>query len=255
MKYDLALALDMGRRPYQEDSIAADFAHGPAFGFAVLADGMGGHAAGDIASKLVMTEVFSNLKLQADNPAELEADIANVLIAAANAANTCIHTHVSKNPDCAGMGATLLATVIFENRLYWISVGDSPLFLYRKGKLEQLNEDHSLAPQIDFMVKTGQIDEATARNHPDRNSLRSVVMGRNIPMTDCSGKAALLQPGDIVIAASDGLQFLTNAQIETVLKSNRKKPSVDIAEALMAALEKLDDPDQDNISIAVLRLI
>jgi protein phosphatase len=254
MRYDVATAISVGRRDYQEDAVAADFSAGNRFGFAVLSDGMGGHAAGDVASKIVVTEVFSELKLKLGNGHDVEGDIAAVLRSIAQGANDCIDAHVSRNPELRGMGATLLAPVIFEDRLYWISIGDSPLFLYRGGKLRQLNEDHSLAPQIDLMVKTGQLDPETARNHPDRNSLTSVVMGRRIPLIDCKGRPTELEPGDILIAASDGLQFLSETQIEAVLRKTARRPSTEIAEALLAAVERQRDPDQDNVSFAIVKI-
>jgi serine/threonine protein phosphatase PrpC len=143
---------------------------------------------------------------------------------------------------------------LVENRLWWISIGDSPLFLYRNGKLSQLNEDHSMAPQIDFMVKSGLMDAEVAANHPDRNCLISVLMGTRIPKIDCPAKPVELQAGDIVICASDGLQFLTNAQIEKLVGKYRKSRSTEIAERLLEELTKLDDPDQDNISFTIIKV-
>jgi serine/threonine protein phosphatase PrpC len=143
---------------------------------------------------------------------------------------------------------------LVENRLWWISVGDSPLFLYRGGKLSQLNEDHSMAPQIDFMVKSGLMDAETGANHPDRNCLISVLMGMRIPKVDCPVRPVDLKAGDIVICASDGLQFLTNAQIEKVVGKYSRKRSTEIAERLLEELVRLDDPDQDNISFTIIKV-
>jgi PPM family protein phosphatase len=133
-------------------------------------------------------------------------------------------------------------------------VGDSPLFLYRGGKLTQLNEDHSMAPQIDFMVKSGLMDAEVGANHPDRNCLISVLMGTRIPKIDCPTKPYELKAGDIVVCSSDGLQFMTNAQIEKVLGKYRKTRSTEIAERLLQELNRLDDPDQDNISFTIIKI-
>lgn len=254
MKYDVATAVSIGRRDYQEDAVACDFALGAPFGFAVLADGMGGHAAGDIASKIVVTEVFSEIKLQAGDPCALESEIGEVLRSVAHGANACIEAHVAQNPALRGMGATLVAPVLFENRLYWLSIGDSPLFLYRKGTLSQINEDHSLAPQIDMMVRMGQLDAEAARNHPDRNSLTSVVMGRRIPQMDCRAEPTPLERDDIVIASSDGLQYLSNKEIEAVIKRHHRRGAHDIAAALMKAVDDLGNPEQDNVSLALIKI-
>ncbi len=254
MRYDVATAISIGQRDYQEDAVIADFNLGNDYGFAVLSDGMGGHAAGDIASKIVVTEVYSELKIQAGNVQALEREIVDVLRGVAEGANACIDAQVAENPELRGMGATLVAPVLFGPRMYWISIGDSPLFLYRGGKLRQINEDHSLAPQIDLMVKTGQLDEETARNHPDRNALTSVVMGGRIPLIDCKPTPLQLEAEDIVIASSDGLQYLEVSEIERLLEKTRKKRSAEIAQGFLDAIQALDHPDQDNVSLAVIKL-
>jgi serine/threonine protein phosphatase PrpC len=250
----VASGISQGARDYQEDAITADFPVGSEAGFVVLADGMGGHAAGDVASKIVLTEVYSELKFHFADVEAFEAKAPDVLRGVADLANETLRQHTRTHPETEGMGATLVVPCLVENRLWWISVGDSPLFLYRNGRLSQLNEDHSMAPQIDFMVKQGLMDADTAANHPDRNCLISVLMGTRIPKVDCPGKPVELRAGDIVICSSDGLQFLTNAQIERVVHKYRKSRSTEIAERLLEELQKLDDPDQDNISFTVIKL-
>ena len=253
-RYDVASGISQGARDYQEDAITSDFPVGAEAGFVVLADGMGGHAAGDVASKIVLTEVFSELKFHFADVAAFEAHAPEVLRGVADLANETLRQHTRTHPETEGMGATLVVPALVENRLWWISIGDSPLFLFRNGKLSQLNEDHSMAPQIDFMVKSGLMDPQVAANHPDRNCLISVLMGTRIPKIDCPTKPFELKAGDIVVCASDGLQFLTNAQIEKVLNKSRKARSTEIAERLLEELVKLDDPDQDNISFTVIKV-
>ncbi|MDJ1006660.1 MAG: protein phosphatase 2C domain-containing protein [Paracoccaceae bacterium] len=253
-RFDAASVLSLGRRDHQEDALATDFPIGADFGFAVLADGMGGHAAGDVASKIVVTEVFSELMFQSSDVDAMTSDIGEVLRNAAYAANECVRAHTESNPETDGMGSTLLAPVISNGKLYWISVGDSPLLLFRDGKLEQLNEDHSMAPQIDLMVAAGALTEDAAANHPDRNALTSVLFGDEIEAIDCRDDPFLLADGDVLIAASDGLQFLDDREIVAILKGNLAKPAATIARQLLDALENLDDPAQDNVSFAVIKV-
>ena len=253
-RYDVASGISQGARDYQEDAITADFPVGAEAGFVVLADGMGGHAAGDVASKVVLTEVYSELKFHYADVDAFEARAPEILRGVANMANDTLRHHAETHPETDGMGATLVVPALVENRLWWISIGDSPLFLFRNGRLSQLNEDHSMAPQIDFMVKSGLMDPQVAANHPDRNCLISVLMGTGIPKIDCPTKPVELLAGDIVVCASDGLQFLTNAQIEKVLAKYRKTRSTEIAERLLGELIRLDDPDQDNISFTVIKV-
>jgi PPM family protein phosphatase len=253
-RYDVASGISQGARDYQEDAITADFPVGAEAGFVVLADGMGGHAAGDVASKIVLTEVYSELKFHFADVEAFETRAPEVLRNVVDLANETLLHHTRTNPETEGMGATLVVPALVENRLWWISVGDSPLFLYRGGKLTQLNEDHSMAPQIDFMVQTGMLDAKDAINHPDRNSLISVLMGTDIPKIDCPTKPYELKAGDIVVCSSDGLQFMTNAQIEKVLGKYRKTRSTEIAERLLDELGRIGDPDQDNISFTVIKI-
>ncbi len=254
IRFDVASAISQGRRDYQEDAIITDFPLGSEVGFAVLADGMGGHAAGDVASKIVVTEVFSELKLQSGDQAEFENNVSDILLDAALAANECVNGHVHTNPKTAGMGATLVAPVFIRDTLSWISIGDSPLFLYRNRTLSQLNEDHSMAPQIDLMVASGMMGAEAGANHPDRNCLTSVLIGDEIPRIDCPKSPIKLLHGDVLIVASDGLQFLTNGQIENVLVKCEDQSSNDIAGQLLRSLDHLSDPDQDNISFSVIKI-
>lgn len=254
ISYDVTSILNRGCRDYQEDAIATDFSLGTEFGYAVLSDGMGGHAAGDVASKIVVTEVFSELKFQSSNVAKLAENMGPVLKSAAVSANECMAAHASTNPQTAGMGATLVAPVFIRDNLYWISIGDSPLYLLRNGALRQLNEDHSLGPHIDYMVRSGMMSEDVGRNHPDRSALTSVLIGETIERIDCPERPFQLRDGDILVASSDGLQFLSNAQITQVLRDNMAEDSAKIAESLLDELRDLDDPEQDNISFSVIKV-
>ncbi|MEM7641925.1 MAG: protein phosphatase 2C domain-containing protein [Pseudomonadota bacterium] len=253
-RYDVASAIAQGGRSYQEDAIVTDFPFGMDSGVAVLADGMGGHAAGDVASKIVVTEVYSELKFQSANFADFEAEIPTFMRDASDKANACVRDHVEGHPETSGMGATLVSLVLVENRMFWMSIGDSPLYLLRDGKLRQLNEDHSLAPQIDFMVEQGLITAEAAKSHPDRNCLTSVILGGKVARSDCPAAPFELKLGDVVVMSSDGLQYLEEAKIQKILHRHRRKKAAEIAGYLLEALDDLADPDQDNISFSVIKL-
>ncbi len=254
IKFDSVSALIQGARDYQEDALVADFPLGSQIGMVVLSDGMGGHAAGDVASKIVMTEVYSELKFQSGDTDGFEQFLPEILLSAAQSANECIGAHVAQSPEAAGMGATLLGVVIVENRLYWISIGDSPLYLYRDGEVHQVNEDHSMAPQIDLMVVSGMMEPEAARNHPDRNALTSVLSGDEISKIDCPMEGLELQEGDIIIAASDGLQFLPENTLVDIVLETCDGQAMDVAQAFLDGIEDLSDPEQDNTSIAVAKI-
>ncbi|MHA7849350.1 PP2C family protein-serine/threonine phosphatase [Roseovarius sp.] len=253
--YDASMVIEQGRRMRQEDAIVSDFPAGNGFGFVVLADGMGGHAAGDMASKIVVTEVFSELKMQSGDPVDLEGRIGEILCAAARSANDCVGQYSSQSPGSEGMGATLLAPVLMEDRLYWISVGDSPLYLFRDGGLRRLNEIHSVMSQIDYLVDSGIMAREEAVNHPDQQCLTSVLIGREIPQIDCRAVPVQLEHGDILIAASDGLQALGDDRIEELLRFTRQQSAAQIGEGLLRDIARLDDPEQDNVSFCVVKLL
>jgi len=253
-EFDAASALSQGARCYQEDAVISDFAHGSDVGLVVLSDGMGGHAAGDVASRIVASEVYNELFFRKANVAQFEASICEALRGAAMTANACLKDHIALHPETRGMGATLVASVMLNGKLHWISIGDSPLFLFRDGALVQLNEDHSMAPQIDFMVQSGLLTSEAAAYHPDRNTLTSVLVGCEVPKIDCPQHPLSLQDGDVVVVASDGLQFLSNDEIETTLRRMRGAQSSEIAQDLLRQVTALDDPDLDNISFSVVQV-
>ena len=151
------------------------------------------------------------------------------------------------------MGATLLAVVVAGTRAFWLSVGDSPLFHFRAGALTQLNDDHSLAPQIDMLVEAGLLDAESALTHPNRNTLTSAVVGTEIPKIDCPQKPASLQSGDILIAASDGIQFLSGEELEHTLICHEQLSSAELVNQILDKLHQLEIPDLDNIGVALIR--
>jgi serine/threonine protein phosphatase PrpC len=253
-RFDVASAICQGGRDYQEDAIVTDFPFGSDSGLVVLADGMGGHAAGDVASKIVVTEVFSELKFESANFSDYEKDVPRYLTSSAVNANSVVRAHVTEHPETRGMGATLVSVVLVENRMYWMSIGDSPLYHFRGGKMKQLNEDHSMAPQIDFMVKSGLLDPIAGKNHPDRNCLTSVILGDRVAKSDCPKTPFELEVGDIVVVSSDGLQYLEDDKIQKILNRYRRKKAAEIAGYLLEAIEALADPDQDNCTFSVIKL-
>ena len=98
-QYEAVSALIQGARDHQEDAVVADFPLGSDLGLVVLSDGMGGHAAGDIASKIVMTEVYSELKFQSGVPEDFAFHLPDILRTAALSANECIRAHIDDNPE------------------------------------------------------------------------------------------------------------------------------------------------------------
>mgnify|MGYP001793391890 FL=1 len=250
-RIDVATALHSGARPYQEDCIIADFPIGRDSGFAVLADGMGAHASGDLASKLIVGRVFGLLKTQID---VLETDpdgVQDTLLTCVEQANNAIRDHVRNEPDDRGMGSTLVVLLLLRGNLYWASVGDSPLYVARSGELIRLNEDHSMAPRIKAMVAAGQLSAEKAAMHPDRNALTSAIFGAQVARVDCPATPFEMQDGDTIILSSDGLQSLRDEEILKTVRRHGQRSSHQLTEALLEAALDLRRPEQDNISVIV----
>jgi len=253
-RLDAAVAVALGRREQQEDAVLCDCPLGADLGLVVLSDGMGGYSCGDVASKIVMTEVYSELKLRTGDLARDGADRSAILRAAAEGANACLRAYVDEAPEAAGMGATLVAGILRGDALHWISVGDSPLYLFRAGDLVRLNEDHSFGSVMQAMVAEGRMEAEAAERHPDRTSLTSVLSGGPVARIDCPATPFRLEEGDVLVFASDGLSHLDEVAIRRVLRLAAGAPAAELAAGLMRAVEALDDPEQDNLSLAVVRL-
>jgi protein phosphatase len=253
LRIEAASAIDQGARARQEDALAMSFSVGSEIGFAVLSDGMGGHAAGDMASRIIVTEVFAELTLQLAKPELDPKAIPKLLRRSVKIANRCLRSHIEEQPEFHGMGGTIVVAVVIGADLHWISVGDSPLYLFRDRKLVRLNDDHSMAPQIDLMVREGLMDAEIGRNHPQRSCLMAALMGEEIVELDCPETPFRLRPDDLLVVASDGLQYLPDANIERVMDRFRRSNSLQIAGELLSGVAAVGDPEQDNTSLVVMK--
>jgi serine/threonine protein phosphatase PrpC len=218
-----------GKRPYQEDSWKlVPLADGSLL--AIVADGMGGHAGGAVASKLAV-DAFVHAVEQGGGLADGLKD-----------ANEAVRVGAEGKPDLNGMGATVVAALVRGDEVRWISVGDSPFYLVTAGKLERLNADHSMAPQIDALVERGMLTAEEAEHHPGRHTLREAVMGEPLSLIDKGSRR--LGPGDRLLLCSDGVQSLTNEQIAAAAS----RPASGLVEAVLAA----GKDHQDNVTVIKL---
>lgn len=243
---------DKGGRDYQEDAIhVGDVVDGVTL--AVLSDGMGGHAAGDVAAKITV-ETIQNVLTKGLRKDAGSENIHRLFEKAVEKANGQISTRTEKDPETHGMGATVVAVVVANEQLHWLSIGDSPLYLWRKGKCYQINQDHSMAPAIDQMAKAGMLTEEEARVHPDRNCLTSAMTGKAPELIDVGNDPLDLMPNDLVVISSDGLQTLSDTDIASTLKKASGAHPLYIGAALLNSVLNLDEPEQDNIGIVTLKM-
>ncbi len=215
---------------------------------AILADGMGGHAGGALASQMVCENFVKAF-------ADTVGTNRDRLTAALEAANEAIASTVSANPMLTGMGSTLVGVVLSADGVEWVSVGDSPLMLYRRGEIALLNEDHSLAPELDRMAAAGRISIEEARCDPRRHMLRSAVTGEDLDLVDLSWRPLQIEPGDYVILASDGVQTLEAGEIERIVSAYADDGASAVAGAIIRAVEAVRDPHQDNATVVAIRTV
>ncbi len=257
LKFTHASRATQGARSYQEDAsvvwpgssaVTPPGVTSPPDGtalVAVLADGMGGHAGGALASSTICSAFLAHFTAAGgEGRSRLKPSLV--------AANDAIGDKVSANPQLAGMGATLVGVTLGETGLSWISVGDSPMYLYRDGELVQLNEDHSLAPVIDRLVEQGKMSADEARADPRRHYLRSAITGEDIELVDAPERPLQLAAGDIVVVASDGILTLEPDTIRDLVTGYAPNGPDAIAEALIRSVVEAGHPHQDNTTVIVV---
>ncbi|NVK33438.1 MAG: serine/threonine-protein phosphatase [Rhodobacteraceae bacterium] len=235
----------IGERANQEDFCRA-YAQGDQL-LCVLADGMGGHAAGEIASKMVVDK-FIDIATAGSSTSWSE-----YFLNAIDSANNTLSDAVRQNPELEGMGTTLVAAEFREAEVRWLSIGDSTLYLFSGGNLRRLNADHSMGARLDTLVKSGEITQEQANKDPSRHMLLSAITGDQLGLMDYTPKGIHLSPGDIIVLASDGLDTLPLDDLCSRLERYRKWNPSDIARALISAVAKKGAPRQDNTTVMVVK--
>jgi protein phosphatase len=203
--YSAAAVSDRGRkRASNEDAFGYSIEHG----VYLVCDGMGGAAAGEVASSLAVDEVMRLLTARAP-----EEPLRTVIETAINAANEAIFSRSQSNSKLNGMGTTLVAMVAEERRLHVLNIGDSRCYRLRGGHLEQISQDHSL---VDEQVRLGRMTAAEALRSPLRNVITRALGTQSRVTPDIFELEA--GPGDLFLLCSDGLtRELTDARIELLL--------------------------------------
>lgn len=240
---EVATTTDAGVvRSFNEDAIATELD----LGLAVVADGMGGYKAGDVASGMAASIMVAELKrrLRAsapDSPTQILQD-------AAEKANQAIFLAAQANPQYHGMGTTLVATVFHDNRLYFTHVGDARLYRLRHGKLTALTHDHSILHE---QVAQGLISADDAKTSHNRN-LVTRALGVE-PTVECETQQQAVETGDIYLLCSDGLNdMLDDADIELTLTALQSNLPLTARQLVMMAN---DNGGHDNISVILIKIL
>ena len=208
---------------------------------AVIADGMGGHHGGEVASRIAAEQVRDTyLAFPGSDPRES-------LIAAFHAAHTAIQDYGRENPEFEGMGTTCTSAVVKDDHLYYGHVGDSRLYLIRNGAITLLTEDHSYVQKL---VRKGMLTAEEAAVHPDRNILTAALgMPAAVP-ADFSSEPMPLYSGDALLLCTDGLHGLVSDQ--ELLSFAHLPPTEACRELIETAIER---GGFDNITLQILRVV
>ena len=204
----------------------------------VVADGMGGHKAGDFASSYAVEVLLSTIREDENsNPVK-------IIRAAIENANTQLLREASDNETMSGMGTTMVLVTIVGHYAYVANVGDSRLYLVDENKISQITKDHSL---VEEMVRMGEISRDDARNHPDKNIItRALGAGRAV---DVDFFDIRLTPGDILLLCSDGLSnMVPDEDIRQVIRTSETLEETGRRLVSMAN----DNGGRDNIAVVLV---
>ncbi len=217
-----------------------------------VADGMGGHVGGRIASSLSIRAFLSTVAQSADHAGG--DDWGRRLEAGLLEANAALARATAADPGLDGMGSTLTGAIVSASGIGWISIGDTALYLYQNGILTRLNEDHSFGAYLDSQVREGLMTPEAAAGDRRRNHLFYALLGDHLDHYEPFSGFRPLRPGDLVIVASDGLKTLSDDDIRDQLAQLSGASTDGIVKALLDAVAAADRERQDNVSLVVARI-
>lgn len=228
--------IDIGRkREVNQDYVfVSDRPLGNAPNLLVVADGMGGHRAGDYASRYAVESLTEALA------ASTQTDPQAMITGAVRAANHKLVEASRQDARLEGMGTTLVAAMVADQTLYFANVGDSRLYLLDDG-IRQLSRDHSFVQE---MVRLGGLDAEEAKHHPDKNIItRAVGVKEDLEIDFFEYR---LKKGDRILMCTDGLSnMLEDSEMLRIVKSSR-----DLVEAVERLVERANENGgQDNIGV------
>lgn len=230
----------IGTRAEQEDSFST--AEDKKAVLAVLADGMGGYSDGKLASSLTV-DAFVQEFLNAENIYPVDQFLMNTV-------NVCNRTVLDKAKG-KRMGATVVAALISQGNLYWISIGDSAIILFKNGELINVNKKHIFEAVLENQYVSGKISEEQLLASPLKKRVTSYIGTEVLKEIDINENPIKLRHGDRVILCSDGVyNSISEIELEKIL--NKKTDPFDVAEEIIDTIKKKDLVSQDNATVIVL---
>lgn len=228
-------ASDVGRmRASNEDRFGVDEAHA----LFVVADGMGGHVAGEVAAQIVVDSLGAALGDARKNASPSEAALQEAL----ERVSDSVFARSSENPEWSGMGTTAVALWIVDNQAYVAHLGDSRAYLWRDGSLRPLTRDHSL---VELLLESGDISSEQAETHPMRHQITRFCGMKSTPTADVSRHE--LRASDLFLLASDGV---TGELSDLALAQLLQKDAT--AQAIVSAA--VEAGGRDNATAVIVRV-
>jgi len=249
---EIASCTDPGMvRSHNEDSIAADAANG----LVVLADGMGGYNAGEVASGMATTVIVTEMRqiLASAEPFQIDPrtkqEIAVRLVREqVLKANSSIYQAAQSQPQYAGMGTTLVVALFYDNRVLVAHLGDSRLYLHRDGSLRQVTRDHSLLQE---QIDSGLISPAQAKNAQHKN-LVTKALGID-PSVEPEIHEYRTRPGDLYLLCSDGLCDMVEDE-DIAMTLDALGGNLRLAAQQLVQMAN-DNGGRDNVSVILVRVL
>ena len=249
---EIASCTDPGMvRSHNEDSIAADAANG----LVVLADGMGGYNAGEVASGMATTVIVTEMRqiLASAEPFQIDPrtkqEIAVRLVREqVLKANSSIYQAAQSQPQYAGMGTTLVVALFYDNRVLVAHLGDSRLYLHRDGSLRQVTRDHSLLQE---QIDSGLISPAQAKNAQHKN-LVTKALGID-PSVEPEIHEYRTKPGDLYLLCSDGLCDMVEDE-DIAMTLDALGGNLRLAAQQLVQMAN-DNGGRDNVSVILVRVL
>lgn len=232
----------LARRDNQ-DACAYEHREG-AYAWAVVCDGMGGAAAGDLASAMAVSR-FRNHMVCLEEPEEYQEEGA-LLVQATEAANRAVYLKAGTNRAYAGMGTTLVGALLRENTLWVVNVGDSRAYHITRGVIQRITRDHSV---VEDLVRKGDITPEEARHHPQKHLITRALGTARQVQVDLFQRQ--VEEGDAVLLCSDGLvNVVTDEEIRKEILAGGTPE--EICRRLLA--RTLAEGAPDNVTIVLLQL-
>lgn len=241
MRFTIFQDSKVGDRKHNEDRVGYSYSRDVLL--MAIADGMGGHAQGEVAAEIAVSEITRRFQQEARMRLRKPFDF---LVSAIQSAHRAIVSHAVEQNLLECPRTTCVACIVQGGHAYWAHSGDSRLYVLRRGELVAQTTDHSKVQQ---MIDAGVITPEAAARHPDRNKIFSCLGGVVPPQID-AGREFKLEIGDTVMLSTDGFW----SQIPAALLANmlRKQPVTAVMPGLLAEAERRANGESDNVSVVAM---